>query len=437
MVFKKRIFIFSLCAIFFACKKDKTVDSPTVQITAPTGLQTFSVFDTLTVKANVSDPQGLKSVSIYLSTGDPTPVLPTSLVTITSNNMSFSWLYPLNDIHLAGGQYYITVSASNGTNTTYAYQEIYVDGAPTVKEAVYAITRNGSNTEAWKLDNFMHVSSSFSVSGNYSASDVNSYYQQLYIAASDSGNVNAYSVPLDGGAWSTPGGFSPTPFFTNVYSYGDAAYVSYYGVGNGGYVKYFNHNGVSQAQINVPTGYFPIKTFAWDNYLLVEQKNVSSPLENLVLYYAQSGLGYQQASIPGPMVAMYGMDNDDVFVFGNQPSGTPYLMKYSISGNDFYSPVTLPNAKLLSATQINSQTFLIGFNNGIIYQYTYNPVNFVQYISGVNANRLRYDPVNNQLILATGKIVQEYNCGPTSATLAYSTTPLPDSVMDVEILNNK
>jgi len=437
MLSKKRIFIFSLCAIFFACKKDKTVDTPTVQITAPTGLQTFSVFDTLTVKANVSDPQGLKSVSIYLSTGNPTPVLPNSSVTITSNNMSFSWPYALYDLHLATGTYYITVSASNGTNIAYAYQQINVDAAPTVREAGYAITRNGSNTEAYKLDNTMHISSSFPVSGNYSSSDVSSYYQQLYIASSDSGNVNAYGVPADVGAWSTPGGFSPTPFFTNVYSYGDAAYISCYGIGNGGYVKYFNHNGISQAQINAVTGYFPIKTFAWDNYLLVEQKKVSSPAENLVLYYAASGLGYQQASLPGPVVAMYGMDNDDVFIFGSQPSGAPYLMKYSISGNNFYSPVSLPNAKILSATQINSQTFLVGFNNGIIYQYTYNPVNFLPYISGINANRLRYDAVNNQLVLATGKIVQEYNCGPSSATLAYTSTPLPDSVMDVEILNNK
>jgi len=437
MICKKRIFIFSICALFFACKKNQTADSPVVQITAPAGIQTFSVFDTLPVKGIASDPQGLKTVSIYLSTGNPTPVLPTSLVPITSNNMSFSWPYALNNIHLAGGPYYITVSASNGTNTTYAYQEIYVDAAPTKRVAVYAVTRNGVNTETWKLDSAMHVTSSFSVQGNYSASDVSSYYQQLYVASSDSGYVNAYSVPAGGGAWSIQGGFSPTPFFTNVYSYGDAAYVSYYGISNAGYIKYYNSQGFIQAQINVATGYFPIKTFAWDNYLLAEEKNFSSVAENLVLYYAQSGAGYQQAVIPGPIVAMYGMDNDDVFVFGNQPSGVPYLMKYSISGNNFYSPVSLPNAKLLSATQLNSQTFLVGFSNGTVYQYTYNPGNFVQYISGVNANRLRYDAVNNQLLVATGKIVQEYNCGLSSATLAYATTPLPDSVMDVEILNNK
>ena len=87
--------------------------------------------------------------------------------------------------------------------------------------------------------------------------------------------------------------------------------------------------------------------------------------------------------------------------------------------------------------QVNFQTFFVSFSNGIIYEYTYSPINFVQYINGLNANRIRYDNVNNQLVVATGKIVQEYNCGLSSATLVYTTTPLPDSVMDVEILNNK
>ena len=220
---------------------------------------------------------------------------------------------------------------------------------PPKRVAVYAITRNGGNTEVWNLDANMYVTSSFSVSGNYSASDVSSYYQQLYIAASDSGNVNAYNVPAGGGAWSVTGGFSPTPFFTNVYSYNDAAYISYYGIGNGGYIKYFSHYGIDQAQINVVTGYYPIKTFAWDNYLLVEQKNVASTAENLVLYYAQSGAGYQQVSIPGLLLPCMVWIMMMCLFSETEPSGTPYLMKYSISGNNFYSPVVLPNAKLLSA----------------------------------------------------------------------------------------
>jgi len=86
--------------------------------------------------------------------------------------------------------------------------------------------------------------------------------------------------------------------------------------------------------------------------------------------------------------------------------------------------------------QISSGSFLIGFNNGNVYQYTYNPSNFLSYISGVNASHIRYDAVNNQAVIASNNIVQEYNCGVSSGTLAYSAT-MTDSVLDVQILFNK
>jgi len=433
MLSTKRIFFITLCSLFFACKKDTNLDSPAIQISAPAGLQTFNVFDTINVQGHVSDADGLKSLSISLTTGQSSTVLPSVQVPITSNSMTFNWPFILSDIHLASGPYYITVTASNGTNTSYAYQEIYVNAAPTKRLAVYALTRNSEGVRAWQLDSVFHVSGGAWVSSNYSASDISAYYQQLYIAPSDTGNVSAISVPSDATIWSVQGLYSAAPVFTNVYSYGNAAYVSFY---VGGYVKYFDHNGAQQMVVTTDLGYYPIKTCVWNNYLFVEEKSITSSTEDLVLYYASTGVGYQQCALPGPVIAMYGMDNNDLFIFGNQTSGAPYMEEYNISGNLFYAPISLPNAKLLSVAQISSGSFLIGFNNGNVYQYTYNPSNFLTYISGVNASHIRYDAVNNQAVIASNNIVQEYNCGISSATLAYSAT-MPDSVLDVQILFNK
>lgn len=438
MVYRKRILFFSLLILFFSCKKDQPADSPTVQISAPTGQQTFNVFDTITVRAHVTDPQGLKSISVYLANSQSTQVLPVVSPAITSNDMQISVPYVLSDFHMPGGQYYITVKAYNGTNSTVAYQQVNVNAAPTKRVAIYAITRSGFNTEVWKVDSLLHVSAGNIVPGDFSASDVNSYYQQLYIAAHDSGNINAYGVPVFGGAWGVTGTNSSIPCFTNVYSYGDAAYVSFYNVSGDGYVNYYNHLGLQQSHINDNTGYYPIKTLLWGNYLFVEEKNKTSNSENLVLYFSQSGLGYQQIALPGPLVWMCGMDNDHIFVFGNTATGSPYIMQYTISTNVFYSPYILPSAKLLSAVQLSSGIFLAGFNNGIINEYIFTPsLNTIQYISGANATQIRYDAVNSELVVATGKIVQEYSCGPTSGTFMASTTAFPDSVKDVQILFNK
>jgi len=432
MLRRKRIFIFIICNLFFACKKDSNIDSPSVQILQPSGLQTFNVFDTINVKASVSDADGLKSISIVLTNAQSSQVLPPVSVPVTSNSMTFTWPYILSDIHLASGQYFITVTASNGTHSTNANQKINVITAPTKRIAIYAITRNASNVQTWKIDTLFHSTAGPLVNGNYSGSDISSYYQQLFIAASDTGNVNAISVPSGTSLWNVQGITSNTPYFTNIYSYGDAAYVSLYN----GYVKYYDHKGNIQTVIAANANYYPLKTFAWSNYLFTEEKSTTSSAENLVLYYAQSGVGYQQVSIPGPIVAMYGMDANDVFIFGNQTSGAPYMQDYNISGNIFYTPITLPNAKLLSVAQLSSGSFLMGFDNGMIYQYTYNPSNFVAYLNGINASHIRYNALNNQLVLTSNKVVQEYNCGVSSATLVYSIT-MPDSVLDIQILYNK
>jgi len=428
----KRIFFFTLCGLFFACKKDTTLDTPSVQIIAPVGLQTFNVFDTIIVQAHVSDADGLKSVNISLTNDQSVQVLGAVTVNITSNSMTFNWPYILSDIHLASGQYYITVTASNGTNSFSAYQKVYVNAVPTKRVTVYAFTRNAGSVQVWQIDSLFHLSSGPLIQGNFSASDVSSYYQQVYIAAFDTGSVNALAFPSNGTLWQVPGIDSPTPYFTNVYSYGDAAYLSLYG----GYIKYYNHQGAVQLSVSTGTQYYPIKTFVWNNYIFAEEKNLSSSAENLVLYFASSGMGYQQIVLLGPVIAMYGMDNNDVFVFGNQTSGGPYMEDYNVSGNIFYAPYSLPSAKLLSVVQLNSNQYLLGFNNSTIYQYTYNPVNFLTYISGVNASHMKYDAVNNQLIVTSNKTVQEYNCGISSGTLVYSTS-LPDSALDVQILFNK
>jgi hypothetical protein len=429
MAFIKRIVPALLLLSFFSCKKDNKTDTPTVQITAPTGLPTYNVFDSIRISGTASDPQGLRSINVFLSTGNSIPIMGTAPVTVTSNTTNFSLVYVLNDIHLASGNYYVTVGASNGTNSAYAYQEIYVKAAPTIREAVYAITRSGTTTQVWKMDSMLHSSLAATEPGNFINADISSYYQQLFVSAYDTGNMNAINVPGVSPAWSIPGVNTIAPYFTNVYSVNDVAYVSLYN----GDINYYDTHGNLQSQYLATLGYYPIKTFLFDSYLFTEQKNISGPSENLVLYYPSGG-SFQQAALPGPLVAMYGQDNDDIFVFGNSTSGNPYFEQYSISKNLFYSPISLPSAKLLSATQIDANTYLIGFANSTVYLYTWNPNSMVSFVSGINANKLRYDVAGNTVIAAVVKSVNQYNY--TTGALMY-TTPLPDTVKDVQILYNK
>jgi hypothetical protein len=414
----------------FSCKKDSPVGYPSIQISSPSSLVTYAVFDTIVIKATISDATGLQSVVVYITNAQNVPVLATMNIPITGKNMSFTCNYPINDFHMSSGEYTIVVKASNGTNTQYGFRQIYIDAAPTIRTGIYVITRNNSGLHVSKLDSVFNKTTVYTQGGDYSSSDVSSYYRQLYISAADSGNENTLSMPLASSVWSINGIVSPTQYFTNTYSYSDAVYISQFN----GLIKYYNHSGAGIVSSMANTGYYPIKTCVWNNYLFTEEKCTSSSLRNLVVYYAPSGASYEQTAIPGPVIGMFGLDVNHLLVCGNQNAGGAYLQLYNVPGNIFYSPLTLPSANLLSVAQIDAQDYLLGFDNGTIYTYSYNTNGFTPYLNGVNASHMQYDAINDQLIVSSGTYVYEYNCTPLS--LLY-TANMHDSVRNVHILFNK
>ncbi|MGP8216108.1 MAG: Ig-like domain-containing protein [Bacteroidia bacterium] len=431
MIQRNTLLYLLIVASFLSCKKNNEPDSPVVQILAPSGLSVYSVFDTILVKAHISDAVNLQSVAVSVDDSQQVQVLPAVTVPITSNNMTFICPYVINNIHLASGKYTIVVGANNGTNVTLGFRQIYINAAPTVREGIFAITRNSSGLHILKIDTNFNISPVYTLSGDYSSSDISSYYQQLYIGAADSGNINVLSsMPSVSLAWGITGYIAPNPCFTNVYSYADAVYISEYS----GYIKYYNSSGVLESSITITSGYYPIKTSVWSNYLFAEEQSISSPARNFVLYNMPINQGFEQNSLPGPVVAMFGMDNNNLFVFGNQSSGGAYLQLFNISYNIFSSPVTLPTGNMLSATQINAQTYLMGFDNGIIYQYTYNPYSFAVCINGVTASRLQFDYADNEIIAASGENVYEYSY---PSLKLFHTANTQDSVLNVLILYNK
>jgi hypothetical protein len=154
----------------------------------------------------------------------------------------------------------------------------------------------------------------------------------------------------------------------------------------------------------------------------------------LVLYYTGTVTGFEQSVLPGPVTAMYGMTSNQLFVFGNKDTAGAYLQLFDVPGNIFYSPTTLPSGQLLSVAQIDSATYLMGFNNGTIYKYTYIPNGAVPFITGISASHLQYDNVNKQVIASSGSSVYAYSY--TSQLLLHSVN-LSDSVLNVHVLYNK
>lgn len=422
-------FIFALVALLYGCKKDEDTLAPVVDIIAPYDNQSFAVYDTLSISAKVSDDVQLQSLYAVLVNEQLIPVETAVNISVSGKDMTVLQPYIIDNIHLVSGTYYIKISASDGTNETNVYRKISLTAAPRQRKGFYLISGNSTNTSVDYLSEGFAITPKLSLSGDYSAAAINSYYQDLYTVGAYTGSINAIDLESHQVKWSVQGTAGSAPDFTEIYNDGNYTYVSFYN----GTIKGYDQNGTEKFTAALAQNFYPLKTFHHDDYLLSEQKDIASPAKNLVLYFASNGSAFQQTALGQDIVEFFTKDSDNVFMFGNN-GGSGVMEIYNVSSNGSWSPHGMPAARLLSATQVNGDTYLLGFDNNTVYKYTYFNNSLITWLTNVKATDMFYDEVNNEVIIAENMKISSYAY--TSAGLI-NTTMHTDTIKDIEVLYNK
>lgn len=421
-----------LFMLLIQCKKDNDAAPPIVIISSPHESQAFGVYDTFTIKADISDDKQLISINIKLLNEQQAVMQEAVTFTISGNKFSLERKYTLYDVYLPTGYYYLRIEASDGSNVGVGYVKIYVHETPTVRRAIYAITQTSSTLNVVQIDSALNAVNMLSFNSDYSGSGISSYYQYLYVSGNYTGSVKGIDVQSNVIKWSVDPQVSGNQNFTSVYTEGNRTYVSYYS----GFVKAFDHYGTSIYQTQMaPDGFYPIKVIANGDHVLVEIKDKTSTSRKLITYLASTGLGTQEKYFDKVIVDFVARNSNEVFIFSNN-AGQGSMELFYITSNSFYIPHLIPAGKIWSAVQIDGDNYLIGHDDGNIYRYQYSQNSLTTLITGVKAYKMRYDVVNNQLIIADAKSVKLYNYSPSITTLA-NTVFLADTILDVHVLFNK
>ena len=140
----------------------------------------------------------------------------------------------------------------------------------------------------------------------------------------------------------------------------------------------------------------------------------------------------QETNVAQDVIEFFSKDTDNFFVFGNS-SGQGVIEIYQISSNGFWTPHTLLPGTVLCAEQIDSDTYLIGHSNGNIYKYIYSTNSSTPFITGVLARNIKYDSVNQQVIVTEGNKIKQFDY--TTASLI-NTIVHADSIFDIHVLYN-
>lgn len=417
---------------FFSCrKKDSDEREPVVSFTTPADNQSFHVFDNIPVTAAVSDETAITFVSVSLVNEQYSPVVPAVSIPVVSPSMTINKLYYIDNIHIESGTYYVMIVASDGINESRTYQRVQIVAVPRVLKHIFVVSQNGSQTSFSTVDSaFTGLQPYYSFAGDYKGSSASSYFQQLYRCGNYTGAFQALDMHFNTIKFSVAPVVSSVPYFTAFYSDEKKNYVSRYD----GAITGYDYDGNTFYNAVSSTGYYAIAMGFDGDRLITEQKDKISGATRLVTHYT-TGVAEKECVISQQAIAFCEKDVDNVFVFGND-AGQGVIQLFDKVNNNLWNPYPypLPAGIILSALKIDENTYLLGHSNGTVLKYQYLTSSLTTYVTGYTAVQLRYDDLNNQVVVAETNKISTFNY--VTGSLLHSVNSA-EAVVNVHLLYNR
>ena len=419
----------ALTAFLFSCKKDVDTLPPLINIDAPLEFTYYNVYDTIVIAGNVKDDNVVKSVNVRIVNSNLIPVLSQDIFEPNSKDFSFNTAFPINDIHLATGLYYVLVTASDGVNSRNLYRAINIDAVPLKFKKIVAIANVNTTTyNVYGVDDSLHTNLMLTYNGDYFSSALNNSYQQLYVSGNIYGAMNTYDLTDNSLQWHlTPENNPPFPSFNNVYFYNDILYVSLYNR-----IVGYNRQGGINMTANTTTGYIPMKTYRHKDYLIAEERNTTNVDYKLSIYYYTGSLKTSNVT----SILVNGMDTKDdshIYIFGNTTANKAVMAIYDVDFNSYYYPHTMPDATFYDFAKVDANNYLLVIG-GNVYWYQQASNSLTTLLTNVNAKRIKYESLSGNFIIANGAQLSIYTY--PFATPVGATT-LPYAINDFLLLYNR
>lgn len=423
-----RFYLPILLLLFNTCRKKENAE-PQITITSPASGKIFIPGDTIKVEADISDDGILASVTLKLLNAAYTPVDHQESFSINSSSYHLSYEYVIENIYLETGNYFITLSTTDGDNNINEFRSITIQGIPKTRKAVYALTQsNTSNIKVSKLDSANQLVHQFDVLGDYSGSAISSMFKELNVAGKITGAINQFDLVSNSLLFSEPAYNAMLPSFQNLFFSNELTFVSYYD----GRIKAFDKNGHVQFNSAQPVYYRPGALCVNDKYVFAEAYYAGPGENRLVVINYPSGVVKQENNAGLDIASMISKEDNELIIFGNK-NGDGKIYQYHVLSNGINDFHTLFSNTVYSAVAIDNDRYAIATANGL-YSYQESNNNLIPVDLSEPVYSLEYDEVNGILFVNAGRKIKEY-AFPDAAVL--NTVICGDSLLDIRIQYNK
>jgi len=417
------LFLVLFCT-FSACREKDSI-APNVEIFEPQEGTVFFVFDTVFVSITAVDETDLISVSARLVNESFIPIAVSSNVSINISTNAGGAELIIDDKLTETGDYYVLITASDGTNEQREFRKIKIIGLPKERRAVYFSSTNGDGTDAITRVDSLFQNSTLWIQADQDIRKicVNSLNDRLTFIGYLSTGIQNYNIDFPSLSWSDDVFLAAqTERYVDLICSENDVFAAIYDREIRGY------NLSGGLIMNQQTGsYRPETIFTHGNYLLVEMELVGNDDHFIFVYQRQTRVLLRQLDIPMDVVSICQLQNDEVLLFGND-GGDAKVLHYDIGDNAYWQPRQLPEGKLMNAVSMEGPRFAIAHENGL-YAYTYSP-NFLNLIRpGVVYQQLCFDVDRGTILGASENKLDEVSpIGQLLNTVVHS-----DSITSIDI----
>ncbi len=426
----KSYLLLVIILLSWGCKKDdeEKYDPPTIQVIIPSKGDSFQVFDTVMVKAEITHDKSITEISVTIIDDINNPVTKVKSVAPLTNNYTLEEYLIISNDKLKTGNYEVMVRASDGNANSASYVSVKINGVPVRFSQLWAITnQNDLKTYITRYDSVYNEMSTHVLNYDYKYSVLNSATDQFILGTPSINSIISYEADSMNIIWQEAVSLPYPPVF-DMFLYESYVYVSL----TSGLIKAYNDKGIVQVSTPVNKDRVPEKIYRGNKYIVSYQTSRSSYKKYLVANFNLTGAHAGEREIFMEVVGFGEKNKEEMYFFGNR-TDSAWVMVYEVLTNSDYPVKFIPGAILRDLDYLGNNKYILATNNGL-YEFRSDNESLVKTNPATGIKIVRYDQNTGILYAADDdKIrVYDYETGGIVNTLTPNFT-----MQNIHIRNNR
>ncbi len=409
-----------LVLLSVGCRKDKDETAPSVRILLPSGAATFSIPDTIVVRAEVSDDVGLESLLFSIEDANGAPITSAAAINMNGSSGTFERELIVNNERLLSGSYTIVVRASDGANDGRAFKDITLLEIPLRLRSIFLAPPFGTTAATIKRVDSLGAVGDWTTVQDLNGVAVDSYSQHLLLAGSQFAPFQAVPTSASSRPWQFSASTNDVPEQFTAVTVDPSDRRTYFSTRDG-MIRGFTGDGAQQFTSQCLPGNRCEEIVVMGNVVATWQRAIVGGAA-MVVTYSIAGTVLETLPVEHERIALFQRTDQSLLLFANE-AGTGLIEDLNVSAGGSPEVRTFPDEAIRAVARLDANTLIIALLDRLVrFNYSTNTVSTVT--TGIAATSLVYDPATGALFAAQGTdlLTIDPNSGMVTNTLSTGNT---------------